>query len=236
MLVPIPAAADYTQAKKASDAVVAMLAELVEARQAAPADDLVSGLISARDGDERLSTQELLSTIFQLIVAGHDTTTSLPGNSVVALLRNAAQLAHLRSEAAIEEFLRYDAPVPHSTFRYAIEPGQIGDSVIPAGAQVIICLAAANRDADRVRPPVVLDIDRAGTRHLAPGHGIDHCLGAPLPRMEGQRILGSLLHRFPNSASPSPPPSCTGATATGRAARPVRAARHSRPAHNQLGC
>jgi cytochrome P450 len=106
MLVPIPAAADYTQAKKASDAVVAMLAELVEARQAAPADDLVSGLISACDGDERLSTQELLSTIFQLIVAGHDTTTSLPGNSVVALLRNPAQLAQLRSEAAIEEFLR----------------------------------------------------------------------------------------------------------------------------------
>ena len=202
MLVPIATAADYAQAKKASDAVVAMLAELVEAKQAAPADDLVSGLISARDGGERLSTQELLSTIFQLIVAGHDTTTSLLGNSVVALLRHPAQLARLRSDpgkiaAAIEEFLRYDAPVPHSTFRYATEPVEIGDSVIPAGAQVIICLAAANRDADRHADPEVLDIDRADTRHLAFGHGIHHCLGAPLARMEGQLALGSLLHRFP---------------------------------------
>jgi cytochrome P450 len=76
----------------------------------------------------RRSTAELLSTIFELTVAGHDTTTSLPRNSVVALLRNPAQLAQLRSEAAIEEFLRYDAPVPRSIFRYAIEPGQIGDS------------------------------------------------------------------------------------------------------------
>ena len=158
MLVPISTAAGYTRAKKASDAVVAMLAELVEAKQAAPADDLVSGLISARDGDERLNTQELLSTIFQLIVAGHDTTTTLIGNSVVALLRNPAQLAQLRSDpsqigAAIEEFLRYDAPVPHSTFRYATEPVEIGDSMIPAGAQVIICLAGANRDADRYARP-----------------------------------------------------------------------------------
>jgi cytochrome P450 len=213
-----------------------MLAELAEARQAAPADDLVSGLISARDGNERLSTQELLSTIFELIVAGHDTITSLPGNSVVALLRNPAQLAQLRSEAAVEEFLRYDAPVSRSTCRYAIEPGQIGDSVIPTGAQVIICLAAANRDAGRVRPPVVLDIDRAGICHLALGHGLHRCLGAPLPRMEGQRILGSLLHRFPNSASPSPPPCCTGprrrAVLRGLSELPG----HSRPAHNQLGC
>jgi cytochrome P450 len=202
MLVPISTAADYARAKKASDAVVAMLAALVGAKQAAPAGDLVSGLISARDGGERLSTQELLSTIFQLIVAGHDTTTSLLGNSVVALLRHPAQLARLRSDpgkigAAIEEFLRYDAPVPHSTFRYATEPVGIGDSVIPTGAQVIICLAAANRDADLYAHPEVLDIDRADTRHLAFGHGIHHCLGAPLARMEGQLALGSLLRRFP---------------------------------------
>ena len=135
-------------------------------------------------------------------MAGHDTTTSLIGNSVVALLRNPAQLAQLRSDpskigAAIEEFLRYDAPVPHSTFRYAIEPVEIGASMIPAGAQVIISLAAANRDPDRYAHPEVLDIDRADTHHLAFGHGIHHCLGAPLARTEGQLALGSLLHRFP---------------------------------------
>jgi cytochrome P450 len=202
LLVPTSTAAEYACAKEASDDVVAMLEALVEARQTAPGDDLVSGLISARDGDERLNTQELLSTIFQLIVAGHDTTTSLIGNSVIALLRNPAQLAKLRSDpdkitAAVEEFLRYDAPVAHSTFRYAIEPVQIGEVTIPAGAQVIICLAAANRDENRYPNPEVLDIDRAEARHLAFGHGIHHCLGAALARMEGHLALGSLLRRFP---------------------------------------
>jgi cytochrome P450 len=201
LLVPTSSPAQYARAKKASDAVVAMLEALVQVKQAMPGDDLVSALISARDGEERLNTQELLSTIFQLIVAGHDTTTSLIGNSVVALFRNPAQLADLRSDpskiaVAVEEFLRYDAPVPHSTFRYAIEPVEIDGVTIPAGAQVIISLAAANRDAGRYTNPELLDINRA-ERHLAFGHGIHHCLGAVLARMEGQLALGSLLRRFP---------------------------------------
>jgi len=159
-------------------------------------------LITARDGDERLDTRELLSTIFQLIVAGHDTTATLIGNSVVALFRNPEQLARLRSDpgkiaAAIEKCLRYDATVPHSPFRYAIEPVEIGDVTIPAGAQVIVCLASANRDADQYARPDALDLDRAEERHLAFGHGIHHCLGALLARMEGQLALGSLLRRFP---------------------------------------
>jgi cytochrome P450 len=202
LLVPTTTPAEYAAAKEASDAVVAMLGALVEAKQVTPGDDLVSALISARDGDERLNTQELLSTIFQLIVAGHDTTTSLIGNSVVALFRNPDQLAQLRADpamiaTAVEECLRYDAPVPHSTFRYAVEPVQIGEATIPVGAQVIICLAAANRDAERFATSEVLDIDRVETRHLAFGHGIHHCLGAALARMEGQLALASLLRRFP---------------------------------------
>jgi cytochrome P450 len=202
MLVPTTTQAEYARAKEASDAVVAMLEALVEAKQDAPGDDLVSGLLSARDGDEHLDNQELLSTIFQLIVAGHDTTASLIGNSLVALFRNPEQLVLLRADpsripAAVEECLRYDAPVPHSTFRYAIEPVEIGDVTIPVGAQVIICLAAANRDGDRYEGSEVLNIDRAETRHLAFGHGIHHCLGAALARMEGQLALASLLHRFP---------------------------------------
>src|SRR5215207_9948907 len=109
LLVPTSTPAQYARAKEASDAVVEMLGALVQAKQDMPGDDLVSGLISARDGDERLDSQELLSTIFQLIVAGHDTTTSLIGNSVVALFRNPGQLALLRDdpdklEAALEEF------------------------------------------------------------------------------------------------------------------------------------
>lgn len=203
LLVPTTTQEEYARAKVASDSVVAMLAALVESKQKTPGDDLVSGLISARDGDERLNNQELLSTIFQLIVAGHDTTASLLGNSMVALLEHPAQLAELRRDPtklgpAVEEFLRYDAPVPHSTFRYAIEPVPLGGVTIPAGAQVIISLAAANRDASRYSSAEQLDIERGETRHLAFGHGIHHCLGAGLARMEGQLALGSLLRRFPD--------------------------------------
>jgi cytochrome P450 len=203
LLVPTSTDEEYARAKQASDAVVAMLQDLVKTKQGAPGDDLVSGLISARDGDERLTTQELLSTIFQLIVAGHDTTASLIGNSVVALFRNPEQLAALRADpdriaAAVEELLRFDAPVPHATFRYAVEPVDIGDATIPAGAQVIICLAAANRDRGQYARPDALELERAESRHLAFGHGIHHCLGAPLARMEGQLALRTLLRRFPD--------------------------------------
>ena len=210
LLVPTSTAAEYARAKQASDAVVAMLGALAEAKRAAPDDDLICALISARDGDERLDTQELLSTIFQLIVAGHDTTTTLIGNSVVALLCNPGQLAKLQADPgkipeAIEELLRYDAPVPHSTFRYATEPVPIGGVTIPAGSQVIISLAAANRDRGRYPDADTLDIDRAGVRHLSFGHGIHHCLGATLARMEGQLALGSLLSRFPQLRLAVPP-------------------------------
>jgi cytochrome P450 len=202
LLSPVSTPAEYDRAKAASDAVVSMLGALVEAKQHAPGDDLVTGLLSARDGDERLSHQELLSTIFQLIVAGHDTTTSLIGNSVVALLRHPEQLTNLRTnpdgiDAAVEELLRYDAPVPHSTFRYATEPVELAGTTIPAGGQVIISLAAANRDDSRYAEPDALDLDRPNVRHLAFGHGIHFCLGAALARMEGQLALGSLFERFP---------------------------------------
>jgi cytochrome P450 len=202
LLVPTSTPEQYAKAKVASDSVVALLEQLVELKAGSPGDDLVSDLIAARDGAERLDTRELLSTIFQLIVAGHDTTTSFIGNSVVALLRNPDQLALLRDdpdklEAALEEFLRFDAPVPHSTFRYAVQPVELGGVTIPAGAQVIISLAAANRDETGYDDPDVLDIDRSGVRHLAFGHGIHHCLGAPLARMEGHIALGTLLRRFP---------------------------------------
>src|SRR3954465_13948628 len=203
LLMPTTTPEEYARAKTASDLVVGMLEDLVAAKQRKPGDDLVSGLINARDGDERLSTQELLSTIFQLIVAGHDTTASFIGNAVVALWTHPDQLAALRAApellpAGVEELLRYDAPVPHSTFRYTVAEVELGDVTIPAGAQVIISLAAANRDGVRYADADVLDLDRHTGRHLAFGHGIHHCLGAPLARMEGQLALRSLLWRFPD--------------------------------------
>ncbi|MGZ4756345.1 MAG: cytochrome P450, partial [Acidimicrobiia bacterium] len=138
---PIATSEEYERAKQASATVVELLSSLVEQKQHRPDDALVSALISARDGDEHLDHSELMSTIFQLIVAGHDTTASLIGNSVVALLLHPEQLASLRAEparisSAVEELLRYDAPVPHAKFRYAREQIDIGGVTIPAGAQV----------------------------------------------------------------------------------------------------
>jgi cytochrome P450 len=202
LLSPTATPQAYAAAKHASDIVVGMLVALVEAKQARLGDDLVSGLISARDGDEHLNQQELLSTIFQLIVAGHDTTTSLIGNSIVALLRHPDQLAALREDrtkipTAVEELLRFDAPVPHSTFRYATEPVTVAGVTIPAGAQVIIALASANRDAGQYGDADVLDVGRPAVRDLAFGHGIHFCLGVPLARLEGRLALDSLVRRFP---------------------------------------
>ena len=202
LLVATTTPEEYARAKEASDLVVGMLEELVRAKQRQPGDDLVSGLIAARDGDERLSTQELLSTIFQLIVAGHDTTASFIGNAVVALLTNPEQLAELSADPdslpdAVEELLRYDAPVPHSTFRYTVADVELGNVTIPTGAQVIISLAAANRDDEQYEDADLLDLDRPRARHLAFGYGIHHCLGAPLARLEGQLAMASLLGTFP---------------------------------------
>jgi cytochrome P450 len=203
VLSPTPTPAERARAEQASEVVVAMLTALVEAKQARPTDDLVSALIGAGDGDVRLDRQELLSTIFQLIVAGHDTTTSLIGNGVVALLRHPDQLAALdadpeRLPAAIEELLRYDPPVPHATFRFAREPIEIAGVTIPPGDQVIISLAAANRDGTRFPRAEELDLRRDDPRHLAFGHGIHFCLGAPLARMEALVAFRSLLGRFPD--------------------------------------
>jgi cytochrome P450 len=203
LLSPTDTPEQYARAKVGSDAVVAQLSSLVETKERVPGDDLVTALIRARDGDERLDHQELLSTLLQLIIAGHDTTTSLLGNGVVALLRHPDQLAVATADpdhlsGLVEEIMRYDAPVPHSTFRYASEDLEIAGVTIPAGGQVIISLAAANRDADRFADADRFDIERRENRHLAFGHGIHFCLGAPLARLEGVVALGALLRRFPD--------------------------------------
>jgi cytochrome P450 len=202
LLTPAHTPAANERARQASDAVVEFLGTLVASKRTTPGDDLVSDLISARDGDDQLTEQELLSTIFQLIVAGHDTTASLLGNGVVALLDRPAHLAGLCAEPelmprAIEELLRFDAPVPHSTFRYATSPIDVGDVTIPSGAQVIISLAAANHDESRYHDPDQMLTDRTETQHLSFGHGIHFCLGARLARMEADVAITTLLRRFP---------------------------------------
>ena len=172
---------------------------------AAPGEDLVTDLVRVADQGGALSEQEMLSTIFQLVVAGHDTTTSLIGNGTVALLLHPEQRDALVADPAlvphaIEEILRWDAPVPHSTFRYTSQDVALGGTVIPAFAQVIISLAAANRDPARYDNPETLDVTRADTSHLAFGHGIHHCAGAHLARAEGRVTVNRLLDLTSNIA------------------------------------
>jgi cytochrome P450 len=210
LLTPSSAPEPPAEAVAASADIVRYLTELLARKRATPGEDLVTDLVRAADEDGALSEQEMLSTIFQLVVAGHDTTTSLIGNGTVALLLHPEQRDALVADPAlvphaIEEILRWDAPVPHSTFRYATQDVALGGTVIPAFTQVIISLGAANRDPARYDCPQALDIARADTSHLAFGHGIHHCLGARLARLEGVIAFTTLHGRFPAMRLAVPP-------------------------------
>ncbi|MFD0418895.1 cytochrome P450 [Streptomyces sp. NPDC127108] len=187
--------------------MAAYLDELIEAKRAAAADeDLLGALIrtTAEDGD-RLSARELRAMAFLLLVGGHETTVGLIANSVHALLTHPGQLAELRADmglldGAVEESLRHEGPVSNATYRFTAEPLAIGGTVIPAGSAVIVSLAGADRDPDRFPAPDDFDIHRAPQGHVAFGHGIHFCLGAPLARIEGKVALRSLLERCPDLA------------------------------------
>jgi cytochrome P450 len=172
---------------------------LIELKRAEPGDDLTTEfLASAAD----LNPQEVIGTLMLLLVAGHETTTNLIGNGLLALLLHPEEQAKLRTKPdlvpdAIEEFLRYDAPVAHGTIRHASEDIVIAGTTVPKGDQVILALGSANQDAELVGGHSELDVARAPSKHLAFGHGVHYCLGAPLARLEGQIAFGTLLRRLP---------------------------------------
>jgi cytochrome P450 len=173
--------------------------ELIVARRARPADDLLSELIRAEDDGQCLSEPELIATCVLLLVAGHETTVGLISNAILALLRHPDQLAALRADpalaaGAVEETLRYDAPV-QLTGRVARGGMQVGQVSAPDGAVLLLLLAAAGRDREAFADPDRFDIRRAAGSHLAFAAGPHFCLGAPLARLEATIALQAFATR-----------------------------------------
>ncbi len=176
---------------------------LVAERRAEPHDDLISALVAVEAGSDQLSADEVLAMIFLLIVAGHETTVNLIGNGMLALLQNPDQMAKLRGDPtlikpAVEELLRFCAPLETATERYAREDVTISGVTIPRGERVFAVLASANHDETYFPNPETLDITRENNKHLAFGQGVHYCMGAPLARLEGQIAINTLLRRLPD--------------------------------------
>jgi cytochrome P450 len=177
----------------------AYLAGLIARRRLAPGQDLVSALVGVADDGDALSEEELIATCVLLLVAGHETTTSLIGSAVLRLIQHPDQLARLRAdpeliEGAVEEFLRYDPPV-QLTARVALTDASIGELPVAAGSAALMLMGAVNRDPGLCADPERLDITRPPTHHASFGQGIHFCLGAPLARLETQIVLRLLLER-----------------------------------------
>jgi cytochrome P450 len=187
----------------AATEMVDLVRDLIVQKQSDPGEDLMSDLIAVRDAGDKLSSDELSSMVFLLLVAGHETTVSLITNGVHALLTHPGQLARLRADKglvpnAVEEFLRYDGPVMVTVPAKTMAPVRVGGVTIPAGEVVVPTLFTANRDPGRFDRPDELDVARKDNPHMAFGHGIHHCVGASLARLEGRIAIGRLLERFPD--------------------------------------
>jgi cytochrome P450 len=173
---------------------------LIARRRDSPADDVVSALIGAEERGRVLGEEELTATCVLLLFAGHETTTNLIGNGVLALLRHPDMLEAWRCDpslttAAVEELIRYDGP-GQAMVRVAREDLDWGGRPIRRGERLFLMIGAANRDPRQFADPDRLDLRRADNRHLAFGHGIHFCVGAPLARLEAQLALPALIGRL----------------------------------------
>ena len=166
--------------------------------------DLTSALIAARDGDDRLTEDEMVATLILLFSAGFETTTNLIGNGLLCLLRNPDQFDRLRADpalvdSAVEEMLRFESPVQVDA-RTAFEPVEIDGHTITTGETVVTFLGAANRDPAVFPDPDRFDVTRHPNHPLSFAAGIHYCLGANLARLEGRVVFDRLTRRFADIA------------------------------------
>lgn len=185
--------------------------DLIEDRRLRPDEGLISELLRANEGGDRLTHKETVAMVFLLLLAGHDTTANLIGSSVLALVQHPDQLAMLREQpellatTGIEELLRFSTPVADGAARLATEDMEISGVPIPQGSQVLGMITSANRDETVFANPESLDLMRKPNKHLAFAFGMHYCLGHQLARLEGRIALTTLLRRFPNWELTRPP-------------------------------
>jgi cytochrome P450 len=207
-------------AVRARQSFVGYFRTLAEQRRHEPGDDLLSALVAVSDAGDVLSEGELLVTLTLLLIAGHETTTNLIGNGVLAMLRHEG-LGAAEPERVVEEVLRYDSPV-QLTARTALRDTALGGLPVPAGSQAIVLIGAANRDPAAGGPdPESFDPSRAPGRHLAFGQGIHFCLGAPLARLEARIVFRELARRAPEMRLAADPEWTATTTLRGLAKLPV---------------
>ncbi len=164
--------------------------------------DVLAGLVNSETIGDSLTESELVSTVVTLFVAGHETTTHLLGNGLLALLNSDSEMQKIKAQpekipSAIDEMARFDGSVPRS-WRITKRTMEVSGVLIPEGQLVLPMLSSANRDENEFADPDKFDIDRDSRKHLAFGRGVHVCLGAPLARIEGQEIIRALLLNFPN--------------------------------------
>jgi cytochrome P450 len=189
-------------AADAMDNIVRLMVTLFRRKRVEPEDDLLSELVSARDQGDRLSEDELTSLAFLILVAGYDDPCNLIGNGTLALCRNPDQRDALRADpgllgAAVEELFRYDTSAAVAPRRFPVEDMEIGGVTIRAGEPVMLVLSSANRDPDQYPDADELALHR-NARHLSFGHGLHHCLGAGLGRLEVAIGIGALVRTLPD--------------------------------------
>ncbi len=190
----------YAKAEAATHDMAGYFRSMIEERRKSPQDDLTTGMLEAGDGGDKLSEDELISNCILLLFAGHETTTNLMGNGMLALMKHRDQMELLNRQpdlvtSAIEELLRYDGP-SGSQVRIVARDVEMGGKKLNEGERIFAFVNSGNRDDRRFSNPDAVDITRKRNRHLTFGQGIHFCLGAPLARLESQIAIREMSKRL----------------------------------------